>query len=172
MSPIIISVTSQDTAIWPNYLHLQCTKIANLLHFIFTWHKDCQFVPFLFWKTNKEIFKPRSRLNNLSFFFCINWINWIVLLYPICPGLLEHMNICPYISRGWVRLGIQFFLEMLTVIQIKLKKIHEVWMPITLQKLLGPKGRVTVLKRMNFRESSKGRGAFSIQKFMLQILDL
>ena len=67
LSPIIISVTSQDTAIWPNYLHLQCTKIVNLLHFIFTWHKECQFAPFLFWKTNKEMFKPRLRLNILFF---------------------------------------------------------------------------------------------------------
>ena len=58
------------------------------------------------------------RLNILgfSFFFCINSINLIVFLNPICPGLLGYMHICPYISRGWVGLGIQFFSEMLTVI--------------------------------------------------------
>ena len=38
---------------------------------------------------------------------------------------------------------------------------------------LGPKGRMRTPKQMNFRKSSKGEGggSFSIQKFMLQILD-
>ena len=35
-----------------------------------------------------------------------------------------------------------------------------------------PKGRVALPKRMKFQKSSKGGGGFSIQKIVLQILDL
>ena len=50
-----------------------------------------------------------------------------------------------------------------------------VFVILTVSVCLGLLGRMAVPKRMNFRKSSKGggrgRGSFSIQKFILQLLD-